>query len=256
MYTDRQEKLLKYLSEVRFARVDQLADQFHMSVETIRRDLIDLERDGYIQRTRGGATFNKYRAKELDFEKKLATNQAAKIEIARVACNYIEDGSAIAMGNGSGNIALARQLAETKENLTVVTTSYDVANIINENPSFMVFVASGVLRKHNRSIVGPHCIDCLDRFRVDKTIINVDGLSIEDGITQYNLDEAAVASKLVQIAHTKIILTESSKFDTIAFSRVCDSREIDYIFTDWGFSAQDTKKWSEIGVKVMSAKRA
>ncbi len=255
MYTNRQEKILKYLSEVRSARVDQLADEFNMSVETIRRDLIDLEQDGYIQRTRGGATFNKNRAKELDFDKKLASNQAEKVEIAKLVCKYIDDGDAIAIGNGSCNIALARHLAQSKENLTIVTNSYDIANLVNENPSFTVFVACGILRKHNRSIVGTRCIDCLDQFRVDKGIINVDGLSISDGITQYNLDEAAVAGKLVEIAHTKIILAQSSKFDTIAFSRVCNSDAIDYIFTDWGVSAQDIKKWSEAGVKVLPARR-
>lgn len=255
MYTDRQEQLLKYLSEVRSARVDQLADEFHISIETIRRDLIDLERDGYIQRTRGGATFNKNRAKELDFEKKLASNRVEKVEIAKLVCKYIEDGDAIAVGNGSCNITLAKYLAESKENLTVVTNSYEIANIINDNPSFLVFVTSGVLRKHNRSIIGPRCIDCLDHFRVDKAIINVDGISIHDGITQYNLDEAAVASKLIEIGHTKMILAQSGKFDTIAFSRVCLSEEIDYIFTDWNISAQRINEWSKIGVKVLSAKR-
>lgn len=70
MYSERQREMLRYLSEVKFAKVEQLSDLFHVSIETIRRDLLELEKDSSVKRIRGGATYSSFRAKELEFSKK------------------------------------------------------------------------------------------------------------------------------------------------------------------------------------------
>ena len=64
MYSERQREMLRYLSEVKFAKVEQLSDLFHVSIETIRRDLLELEKDSSIKRVRGGAVYNNLRAKK------------------------------------------------------------------------------------------------------------------------------------------------------------------------------------------------
>lgn len=69
MYSERQREMLRYLSEVKFAKVEQLSDLFHVSIETIRRDLLELEKDSSVKRIRGGATYSSFRAKELEFQK-------------------------------------------------------------------------------------------------------------------------------------------------------------------------------------------
>lgn len=255
MYSERQNKLLKYLTEVKSVRVDQMAELFHVSIETIRRDLIDLETDGMIRRTRGGAVFGKLRAKELEFNKKLEENQLEKVAIADLACQYIDDGDALVISNGAANIAFAKALAEQKKDLTVVTTSQDVADIINENPTSTVFVTGGMQRKHNKSLVGSITVDCLDKFRVDKAVLNIDGLTIQDGITQYSIDETAVLRKMLEISHTKMILTESSRFEVVALNRVCNTQEIHYIITDWDMPFGEIGNWEAKGVKIIVAKR-
>lgn len=254
MYNNRQKNIMQHLAEVKFARVDQLAELFNVSIETIRRDLLDLEKEGSIQRIRGGAIYNKLRAKEIEFEKKLEENQLEKIAIAKLACEYINDGDAIGLSNGSCNVALAKHLAETKKNLTVITNSPDIAYELNENQTFSVLITGGNLRKHNNSLVGYPCIEFLNAFNLDKALINIDGLSIKDGVTEYNQDERAVIRKLLSISHTKMILTESSVFGIVALNRVCQAEEIDYIFTDWAIQQREIKEWSNIGTRILTAK--
>ena len=108
MYSERQREMLRYLSEVKFAKVEQLSDLFHVSIETIRRDLLELEKDSSVKRIRGGATYSSFRAKELEFSKKMESNQQEKLAIAQAAAEYINDGDAIAMNNGSTTLSLAR----------------------------------------------------------------------------------------------------------------------------------------------------
>ena len=97
------------------------------------------------------------------------------------------------------------------------------------------------------------CNECLGNFKVDKTILSVDGISIQDGVTEYNTEEAATLRKMLEIGHTKMILCEFSKFSEVAFNKVCGADRIDYVFTDWNIPAREARAWNDIGVKVLSS---
>ena len=253
MHNERQQDIIRYLSEVKFAKAEQLAELYRVSLETIRRDLLEIGRDSSIKRVRGGAVYSNLRAKELEFSKKMEHNQQEKYAIAKLALEYINDGDAIAMNNGSTTLALARCLLESRKRLTVVTNSPDIALLLRDNESSQVYLTSGYLRKHNKSLVGSMCSDCLGSFKVDKTLLSIDGISIEDGVTEYNTEEAAILKKMLDIGHTRMILCEFSKFSEVAFNKVCPAQHIDYIFTDWNISMREVNAWGDIGVKILSS---
>lgn len=255
MYNERQKEIILYLSEVKFAKMEQLSEQFQVSLETIRRDLMELEKESSIKRVRGGAVYNNLRAKEMEYEKKMGNNQIEKHAIAKLAAEYINNGDAVAMNNGTANLELARCLMDTKERLTIVTNSPDIAMLLIHNDTNSVYMTSGRLRRHNKSLVGNMCSQCLDNFRVDKTILCIDGISIQDGITEYNTEEAAILRKMLEIGRTKMILCEFSKFSEVAFNKVCSAERIDFVFTDWNISSKEIKSWSDINVKVLTASR-
>ena len=76
---------------------------------------------------------------------------------------------------------------------------------------------------------------------------------MEDGVTEYNTEEAAVIRKMLQIGHTRMVLCEYSKFNEVAFHKICSMKEIDYVFTDWTMPPREMKAWKELGVKVLAA---
>lgn len=255
MYNKRQKEIIRHLSEVKFAKTEQLAEHFEVSLETIRRDLLELEKDTSIKRIRGGAVYHNLRAREMEYEKKMENNQIEKSAIARLAAGYINDGDAIAMNNGTTNLELARCLLETRERLTIVTNSPDIAMVLIGNESNSVYLTGGRLRKHNKSLIGSMCSQSLENFRVDKTILCIDGISIKDGITEYNPEEAAVLREMIEIGRTRMILCEFGKFSEVAFNKVCAAEAIEYVFTDWNISNKVVKDWSDIGVRVIAASR-
>ena len=250
MYNERQRELIRYLSEVKFARAEQLAERFKVSLETIRRDLMELEKDSSIRRIRGGAVYSNMRAKELEFAKKMESNQKGKNAIARLAMEYINDGDAIAMNNGITTLALAKCLQYGKNQLTVVTNSPDIALILSDNESHQIFLTAGYLRKHNKSLIGSMCSESLGFFKVDKTILSIDGISIQDGVTEFNTEEASILRKMLEIGHTRMVLCEFSKFSEVAFNKVCSAQQIDYVFTDRNVPAKDVKAWGDMGGKI------
>ena len=253
MYNERQKKIIRHLSEVRVAKIEELAELFQVSMETIRRDLMELEKDSSIKRIRGGTVYNNLRAREIEFSKKMQNNQQGKHAIANLAMEYINNGDAIAMNNGITTLTLAKCLLRERQRLTVVTNSPDIALILSDNESNQVFLTSGYLRKHNKSLVGGLCRECLEFFKVDKTILSIDGVSIQDGVTEYNTEEASILRKMLEIGQTKMILCEFSKFSEVAFYKVCAADRIDYIFTDHNLPLRDIKLWNDIGVKILSS---
>lgn len=253
MYNERQKEMIRYLSEVKYVKTERLAEMFQVSLETIRRDLKEMEKESLVKRVRGVVIYSSLRAKELEFAKKMENNQQGKYAIANLAMEYINDGDAIAMNNGITTLALAKCLQYERKSLTVVTNSPDIALILSDNELNQVFLTCGRLRKHNKSLIGGMCSESLDFFKVDKTILSIDGISIQDGVMEYNTEEASILRKMLSIGHTKMILCEFSKFSEVAFNKVCNADRIDYVFTDCSLSQKDMKAWSDIGVKVLSS---
>lgn len=253
MLNPRQKEIVQYLSEAKFAKAEQLAAMFNVSMETIRRDLLELEKNSSVKKVRGGAVYNAMRAKELEFQKKMENNQQGKYAIAKIAMEYIEDGDAIAMNNGAATLALAKCMQGVRSGLTVVTNSPDIAMILSEDETNQVYVSSGYLRKHNKSLIGSMCNECIGSFKVDKTILSVDGISMADGVTEYNTEEAATLRKMVEIGRITMLLCEFSKFQEVAFNKVCNAGQVSFIFTDWNVPAKEAKAWNDIGVRILSS---
>lgn len=253
MYRKRQSEIINYLSDVKVAKIEQLAEIFQVSIETIRRDLMELEKDSVVKRIWGGVVYNNLRAREWAYEKRMEDRPIEKQAIARLAADYIKDGEAIVMNNGTANLELARVLVMEKDGLTIITNSPQIAVLLNENESHRVFMTAGYLRKHNKSLVGSLCRESLDNFKVDKAILSIDGASVEHGITEYNTEEAATIRKMMEIGHTKMVLCEYSKFNEVALNKICSAEEIDYIFTDWNITSKEVKLWGDMNVKVLAA---
>lgn len=250
MLNKRQNQILTYLAQVKFASNEQIAAELGISVETVRRNLVQMEGLTAIERVRGGATYNNRRAQEVEYDQRLKTLTREKNAIAELALNYIEDGEAIAIGNGAISLALAKLLSRKRENLTVITNSPEIGTELNKNPSNIVYLTPGCLRKHNGSLTGSLCIDFLKLFCVDKSIISVDGISVETGITEYNTDEAAVLRQMLNIARVKIVLCEFTKFKEVGLNKICDIDDVDDIFTDWNCTYYDMKQWSNHSVRI------
>lgn len=255
MQQQRQQDILRRLASAKYLRLEQLSELYGVSPETIRRDLLELEKTSPVKRVRGGAMYCSARAQEMEYARCMQSNQVEKRAIAQQAAQYIQDGDAVAINNGTATLELAHCLAKEKSNLTIVTNSPEIGLVMNRNESNRVYIASGYLRNHNGSLVGSMCLECLDAFKVDKVCVSIDGVSIDGGITEFNPEEAAIIRKMLDIGRTKMVLCEYVKFSELAFHRICPAQELDYIITDWTIPAREIERWEEIGVKVVPAEK-
>lgn len=250
----RQEKIVQFLLEENFVKVESLASMFDVSNETIRRDLLLLEQEAYIKRVHGGAIYDNLRAKEREYEARTQRNFIEKREIAKLAAQYIFNGDTLVMNTGTSTFELARALSD-KKNLTVITNSVDVANTLVENESNNIYLAGGNLRKSGHGISGSACCEYIAKFQVDKAILSIGGISEESGITEYHVEESAVMRTMISISNKVMVLSDYSKFNEIALNKICGYGQISMLFTDWNTPLKEIIKCRKHDIKVYSAEK-
>jgi len=143
---DRRSYILKEIEERGSVNVAELAVQTHVSEMTIRRDLTDLDDAGIIHRTHGGAVSARGRSFEPPLTVRAAENLEAKQRIGKMAASLVAEGDSVAIDTGSTALEVARNLMEFR-NLTVVTSSLHVANLLFNRPGIRLILSGGAIRQ-------------------------------------------------------------------------------------------------------------
>lgn len=211
--------------------VNELAAELTVSEMTIRRDLSELENEGFLKRTHGGAIREASRSYEPPFTVRKEINLEAKVKIAIKAADYVEDGDTIAVDSGTTALEFAKQLQMFK-NLTIVTPSLHIAAMFLSNPRVETILAGGLVRKTEGSLVGEITRRTFENLYFDKFFMSTAGLSADAGFTEYILEDAEI--KKIIISHSKktVALMDTTKLGRTAFSQVCRLEEIDFLITD------------------------
>ena len=209
--------------------VEELADRFGVSTQTIRRDLTDLSRDGMLDRVHGGAVMPG--AGNLRYADRQAINEGAKAAIARACAAEIPDNSSVLLNLGTSTEAVARALLN-HENLTVVTNNLNIAHILAIKDSFQIIVAGGVLRPQDFGLVGDLTTQAIEQFKVDFAVIGTSALDSDGDLLDFDLQEVRVSRAIISRARRTFLVTDSSKLGRSAPVRIASLADIDAIFTD------------------------
>ncbi len=232
---ERHQAILYLLEQGGRVTVAELAERFAVSEMTVRRDLDALERQGLLRRVRGGAVSARGRSYEPPFLTRSTVHQVEKERIGQVAAQLVEDGDSIALDVGTTTLEVARCLRQSgRRNLTVVTSSFRAAGLLAEQPDIRIVLTGGILRPGELSLVGQMAEQAFERFYVDKLFLGIGGVDLQAGLTEYNLEDAQVKQAMIRSAKEVILVTDSSKFDQVAFAAVAPLEAVDRIVTDTG----------------------
>ncbi len=252
----RRSIIARRLAEEHTVSVGELASEIGVSGMTVRRDLAELERLGYARRIYGGAI----RKAQRSFEPTVATRYSEQVEekreIAAAALSLIRPGDSVAIDVGTTMMYLAEALRDAVDlNLIVVTPSMTIGRELSENPSYLVVVSGGVIRPGEFSLTGDLAIAAFRQFHVDKLFLSVAGFSTTTGLTEYNIEDAAVKRAMIASAGQVIVLVDSTKFDKTALCSVAALNEIDVLVTDKVPGHEFGKQLEEQGIEVIVAGR-
>ncbi|MBF9231905.1 DeoR/GlpR family DNA-binding transcription regulator [Microvirga alba] len=226
----RQQLVLKAVQEQGFATIEALARQFGVSNQTVRRDIIQLEKAHLLQRFHGGAGLRDNSVR-LGYAQKQVIAINGKERIGRAVAHRIPDGASVFLDVGTTVEAVARALL-VKNGLQVFTCSAAVAMLFTDHPRIEVFVTGGALRGPNGSLVGSVTIDQIGLFKVDFTIMSFAGFDTDGAPMDFDLQKIAVRQASLAHSRSAIAVADSSKFDRTAVGRLAPLSSFDILVTD------------------------
>jgi DeoR family transcriptional regulator, glycerol-3-phosphate regulon repressor len=210
--------------------VEDLAVQFEVTAQTIRRDLTELCDAGKLERVYGGALLPSGVA-NIGYEDRRTLYSEEKDLIGRLCARSIPDDASVFLNIGTSTEAVARELLGHR-NLMVVTNNMNVANILMANASCEVVVAGGVVRRGDGGLVGDITADTVRQFKVDVAVIGASALDRDGDLLDFDVREVRVTQAVVRNARATFLVSDHSKFSRSAPVRIASLEEIDIFFTD------------------------
>ena len=249
---ERQALILELLMQHDSILVTDLATHLNVSSVTIRKDLTDLEREKKLYRNHGKAILIDPYIDNRNVSEKEKLYVEEKRLIGMKAANLIAPKDSILIASGTTMHALARSIAPADE-LTVITASMEVSNILASEKNICIIQLGGILRHSSLSVVGKYAENILADFSCSKLFIGVDGIDLDFGITTTNMMEASLNRVMMQTAQKTIVLADSSKFGRRGFSKIADMEDIDHIITDSKFPPSTALRIEEMGIELTIA---
>ncbi|MDQ0060330.1 DeoR/GlpR family DNA-binding transcription regulator [Paenibacillus harenae] len=229
----RRDKIIQWLQRHEQLIVKELAKEFNVSEGTLRTDLRMLEEEGVIERTHGGAVLAKRKSvyRESATPSRSEVNYAEKQAIGLQAANLVSKGQCILLDASSTVLEVAKALADY-DYITVVTNGLDAAMVLNQNPRINVILIGGVLRSGSRTVEGVLGKGILDGIHGDLFFTSAEGVSMEEGMTDFSLYEAELKKQMAANARMTIALADHTKLGRRSIATSVSFDRIDTLITD------------------------
>jgi DeoR family transcriptional regulator, fructose operon transcriptional repressor len=231
-------------------RVDatEVAESLGVTGETIRKDLIALERQGILRRVHGGAV----PVRSLAFEPGVETRtefSTEKTRIAQAALAHLPNEGSVLIDAGSTTAKLVEMFPGDRE-LTVYTNTIPLAISLLTRPRLTVFTLGGRLRNKTFAEVGDWTVRALAEINVDVAFLGTNGISMARGLTTPDPAEAAVKRLMLGCAAKRVLLADHSKFGVVKGTKHGDLDDIDVLISDAGLTDDQYTQLRTAGIDV------
>ena len=228
--TDRHARIVDIVAQKGRVSVEELAQLHQVSHETIRRDLVSLDRSRLLRRFHGGAAALSA-DQEGPFSLRMTDHVEEKRRIARRAASLFGAGDSLFIDTGSTTQVFAEELARV-QGLTLITNSQRIAQAVARSSGSEVLMIGGSYRPEARECLGPLAIEQIRRLNAQHCVLTIAALDAEKGAMDFDIGEAEVARAMVERSERLTIIADASKFERRALMEVCPLEAIDRIVTD------------------------
>ncbi|OHV83440.1 DeoR/GlpR family DNA-binding transcription regulator [Ensifer sp. LCM 4579] len=247
--TGRQEEILALAKTEGRVLVEELAQRFSVTPQTIRKDLNDLCDARVLNRVHGGAIFPSGN-ENVKYDARRQIAAAEKQAIGRAAAALIPDNASLFINIGTTTEAVGEALLDHKE-LMVITNNINVANRLRIYPSIEVVIAGGVVRGSDGGIVGEAAVDFIRQFKVDFAVIGASAIDSDGALLDFDYREVKVAQAIIANARHVILVCDSTKFERTAPVRIGHISQVQTFITDRCFAENVRRICAEQGVRLI-----
>ena len=226
----RQHDILSLAEKEGYVSVENLAETFAVTQQTIRRDINNLCDQELLTRTHGGAFYSSgvhnfaYKSR-----KSLASDE--KKEIANAVAAIIPDNSSIVINIGTTTEQVAGSLL-SHQGLKVITNNINIVNIFAQSNNAEVWLAGGKVRNLDSAVIGIHTANFIKQFKVDYAVVGVSAIDNDGSLMDFDYEEVIVSKAIFEHCRKLILVADNFKFDRTAPMLIGNISEIDILVTN------------------------
>ena len=246
----RRREIISYLEKNHTAYTAALCEDLHVSAMTIRRDFDYLARQGLVTLLRGGAALNRGAAVLHSLHLRQTRQPEEKRRIAGYCAEMVQEGESVFIDCGSTAECIAAAL-ERKQNITVLTTSLDAAQILSGVRDIRFIMVPGVFVPALRGFTGQLTVDFMERFRIDRMFLGANGVDTAYGLTSPDYMDAETKRAMLSQARQVIVAADHTKIGSTYFEIIAAPSRLDLLVTDSGLEQQQADGFREKGLPVV-----
>ena len=246
----RQQKTLELVRERGYISIEELAQYFDVTPQTIRRDINQLADEGLLRRYHGGAAHDSS-VENTEYTMRVGYMLEEKLRIAEAVAAAVPDHASLFINIGTTTESIAHALLN-HTGLKIITNNLNVAKILSTKEDFEVLIASGRVRPDG-GVIGQATADFFKQFKADYALIGISGIDDDGTLLDFDFQEVCVSQEILSSARQVFLAADSSKFGRNAMIRLGSLKQVDSIFTDQQPNEQYLKTIHDLGVNLVVA---
>ncbi|NLV58383.1 MAG: DeoR/GlpR transcriptional regulator [Clostridiales bacterium] len=248
---ERQELITHEIKKSKYCSIVDLSTRLNVSTATIRRDLQALSASNVIRLTRGGAAYVfANTVQEPAYTVKSALHLEEKERIGLAACRLVKPGETILLDTGTTVFQMTPGLREI-QNLMVATNDVLIASELASCANVSLCVLGGLVRKGYYTTTGFWTQQALESMHVDRFFLSCDAVDISGGCSITNSEEILVKQLMLNACNECYLLADHTKFESVAFIRVCGVERLRGIITGRELSQKTRQEYEAMGVQMI-----
>lgn len=246
----RKKYILNQLNKKESINIQDIVKDLNVSEITVRRDLNELEKQGFLKRIHGGAIRSVANI-IFDFNNKATQNRERKIDICRYASTFIEEEDIIYLDCGTTVYFLARFLIKFQR-LRVITNSLPVISELLPYRNIKVTLIGGELDNSLKAFYGRTTESLLKQYKADKAFIGAGGVSLAHGLSSVDEKGASITTKMIGSARKVFLLCDSSKLENDSYFIYSSLSQVNYLLTDRDIDQQIVELYIKNKINIIT----
>lgn len=238
---ERHKRIIKTLNENGTISIAETTKELKCSEETIRKDIIELEKQGKLIRIHGGAYLADVYDKSLPTNLKKTLLKEEKMYMSDIAKEYIKENMLVTLDSSTTCLELAKKIVDLKMSVSIITNSLEIANVCSTSDKITLFLAGGILKTNSNSFIGHSVMDYLNYFVSDISFVSFPCIDMEFGLGDNTMEDLKIRTTMLRRSKNRILLLDHTKLAEASATVFSKNLNIDTIITD----KKINKKWNE-----------
>jgi len=226
---NRRSDITEYLKVKNTATLEELCNKFGVSINTIRRDVDELDAQGVLNKVYGGVVLvGKNSVIPLNVREHELFEE--KSRIGKAAAKLVNDNDVIIVDAGSTTYHLVEYLKN--KNITIITNSVNVLNEALPFQNIKVIITGGTLLRETNSMVGKEVVEAFQKFNADISFVAATGVSLDKGLTNSSIAESNIKEAMLDSANNNVLMVDNTKFDKVSLINFSKLERVQTVITD------------------------